>query len=257
MSAATTATTAAAAVAAIGLPDEQKTIETKVVILGHTGVGKTSLVNQYCRGQFLGNPTATIGAAFMKKTISLNNWTIILQIWDTAGQERFRSMAPMYYRGAHAAILVFDVSVPDTLDKVSGWVEELQGHANEDSIIVLAANKSDLRGGPTECVSAAAAAAYAKTISATVFETSAKTAKGIDEMFAHIARGLLANELTRRKQKDDQAAASAAAAKHHATATAAAAAASGSGGSASNGTTGAVKLDADSNRPPPSRCCGS
>jgi small GTP-binding protein len=101
------------------------------------GVGKTSLVNQYVRGQFEVNTVATIGAAFMKKDVVVNGWNIMLQIWDTAGQERFRSMAPMYYRGAHAAILVFDVSQPDTLDKVEGWISELQGHASEDILIVV------------------------------------------------------------------------------------------------------------------------
>jgi len=183
----------------MGDQSEGRVVETKVVILGHTGVGKTSMVNQYVRGQFSGNTTATIGAAFMKKEVHINNYTITLQIWDTAGQERFRSMAPLYYRGAHAAILVFDVTVPETLDKVSGWVEELQGHANDDSVIVLAANKCDLRTNPETCVSPEKAAAYAKTIGATVFETSAKTGRGIEDLFDHVAKNLLKNEMAKRK----------------------------------------------------------
>jgi len=182
---------------------ELKALETKVVILGHTGVGKTSMVNQYVRGQFSGNTTATIGAAFMKKEVQVNNWNITLQIWDTAGQERFRSMAPMYYRGAHAAILVFDVSSQETLDKVSGWVEELQGHANEDSVLVLAANKCDLRSvSPDTCVSLEKAQAYARTIGATVFETSAKTGRGVEELFDHVAKNLLKNEIAKRKMQE-------------------------------------------------------
>merc|ERR1719253_956179 len=114
-----------------------KVLETKVVILGDTGVGKTSMVNQYVKGQFPGNTTATIGAAFSKMDVVIDNWQVVLQIWDTAGQERFRSMAPMYYRGAHAAILVYDVSQPETLDKLGGWVEELHNHANDDIVLVL------------------------------------------------------------------------------------------------------------------------
>jgi len=178
---------------------DDKVVETKVVILGHTGVGKTSMVNQYVLGQ-TGNTTATIGAAFMKKEVEINGWTIMLQIWDTAGQERFRSMAPLYYRGAHAAILVFDVTAPDTLDKVSGWVEELQAQANEDSFIVLAANKCDLRSITPDSVSPEKANAYARTIGATVFETSAKTGKGIEDLFEHVATNLLKNEIAKRKR---------------------------------------------------------
>jgi len=187
------------------LDEQNKTLETKVVILGHTGVGKTSLVNQYVRGQFTGNTTATIGAAFMKKTVLINSWSVILQIWDTAGQERFRSMAPMYYRGAHAAVLVFDVTAPDTLDKVGGWVEELQGHTNDESIIVLSANKCDLRNSGETCVSPERAGAFAKSIGATVFETSAKTGRGIDDLFDYVATNLLRNELERRKKRADEA----------------------------------------------------
>lgn len=72
--------------------EERKVIENKIVVLGHTGVGKTSLVNQYVRGTFQGNSTTTIGAAYTQKFIDVQNYRVSLQIWDTAGQERFRSM---------------------------------------------------------------------------------------------------------------------------------------------------------------------
>jgi len=182
--------------------EELKQLETKVVILGHTGVGKTSMVNQYVRGQF-GNATATIGAAFMKKDVELYGWQISLQIWDTAGQERFRSMAPMYYRGAHAAILTFDVTAVDTLDKVTAWVEELHGHANDDIVLVLAANKCDLRDTAPNCVSQQKAQAYAKSIGATVFETSAKTAAGIDELFTFVAKTLIKQESRKAREREE------------------------------------------------------
>jgi len=170
----------------------QRLLETKVVILGHTGVGKTGMLNQFVRGSFTGQTTATIGATFMKKTIVIDDWHVILQIWDTAGQERFRSMAPMYYRGAHAAVLVFDVTSADTLDKVGGWVEELSGHASEDLVLVLAANKADL-ATPSSYPSSLAQSAqhYAKSIHAAYFETSAKTGAGIEPLFMYVASTLL------------------------------------------------------------------
>jgi len=181
-----------------------RVLETKVVILGDTGVGKTSMVNQYVRGQFTERTQATIGAAFMRKDVLVNDWNIILQIWDTAGQERFRSMALMYYRGAHAAILVFDITSRDTLEKVGGWVEELQEHANEDIVLVLAANKCDLRRSEGEQnVTSKDAQEYAKSIGATVFETSAKTGKGIEDLFNHVARHLLTVEMGKLKGRRD------------------------------------------------------
>jgi len=174
--------------------------ETKVVILGATGVGKTSMVNQFVSGKFTSHTTTTIGAAFTKKEIVIGDWNVILQIWDTAGQERFRSMAPMYYRGASAAIVVFDISVQDTLDKVESWVEELRANASEDIAIVLAANKCDLRGpdGASSASIIQRAQQYAKSISATCFETSAKTGKGIPELFEQVATQLLKTEQARR-----------------------------------------------------------
>ena len=199
-------------------PAALPTLETKVVILGHSGVGKTSMLNQFVRGSFTGNTTATIGAAFMKKTMVVDGYTIILQIWDTAGQERFRSMAPMYYRGANAAVLVFDVTSAETLEKVGGWADELSGHTNDDMVMVVAANKSDLKAAdvtsppssPTQSTSLpassvypsslqSAAQHYAHSIHAAYFETSAKTGKGIDELFSHIARALLKQHVDKQR----------------------------------------------------------
>mmetsp|Transcript_16049 Transcript_16049/g.43424 ORF Transcript_16049/g.43424 Transcript_16049/m.43424 type:complete len:115 (+) Transcript_16049:38-382(+) len=86
--------------------DTSETVEAKVVVLGDTGVGKTCLVFRFIEGKFQSHGASTIGASFMVKKMTLDGAKLTLQIWDTAGQERFRSMAPMYYRGAAAAILV-------------------------------------------------------------------------------------------------------------------------------------------------------
>lgn len=178
-------------------------IEPKCVILGHTGVGKTSMVNKYCRGQ-MGQTTATIGAAFMKKTVSLEDWKIVLQIWDTAGQERFRSMAPMYYRGANAAILVFDVTDQNTLTQVEEWEKELRRDAMNDSsdiVMVLAANKTDLKTADKSILERATN--YAKSINAELFETSAKSGKGIEDLFGYVAKQLLQAEKQRQREAEE------------------------------------------------------
>lgn len=169
----------------------ERTIEAKVVILGHTGVGKTSMLNRYIYDQFR-HTSATVGAAFAKKDVVVGGGTTVsLQIWDTAGQERFRSMSPMYYRGAALAVLVFDATQPETLEKVDGWVAELQEHASGDLILVIASNKSDLRDAePDNAVPRGEAEAYAREVGATLFDTSAKSGRGINELFSHVAKSI-------------------------------------------------------------------
>jgi len=175
-------------------------IETKVVILGPTFVGKTSMVNQYVSNQFSANPPATIGGAFIKKTVSVGKRQVVLQLWDTAGQERFRSMAPMYYRGAHAAILVFDATTPTSLELVDSWAAELADHGNEDIVMVVAANKCDLMAEkePGSCVDQKAADEFAKSISASLFYTSAKTGDGIGKLFKFLSEELVRAHDTRQ-----------------------------------------------------------
>ena len=108
---------------------------------------------------------------------------VSLQIWDTAGQERFRSMAPMYYRGAKAAVLVFDVTNEESFNRVSTWLRDLKAHADPDVVICLAGNKCDKT--PTfnmeECEKEAAA------LGAKFFKTSALTGDGINEVFESLS----------------------------------------------------------------------
>ncbi|KAK9762037.1 hypothetical protein K7432_012601 [Basidiobolus ranarum] len=107
-------------------------LEAKVVILGSQGVGKTSLVVRYVQRTFSPNCPSTIGASFMTTKLAVDNCKVRLQIWDTAGQERFRSMAPMYYRGANAAIIVYDITSRKSFDEIETWVQELRKNMAED-----------------------------------------------------------------------------------------------------------------------------
>ncbi|KAI9494819.1 ras family-domain-containing protein [Zychaea mexicana] len=101
----------------------RETLEAKVVVLGATGVGKTSVVIRYVQKTFSASSTSTIGASFMTKKLTVDDCHVRLQIWDTAGQERFRAMAPMYYRGAQAAILVYDITSEESFSDMNTWVE--------------------------------------------------------------------------------------------------------------------------------------
>eukprot|EP00295_Goniomonas_pacifica_P036424 CAMPEP_0175976428 /NCGR_PEP_ID=MMETSP0108-20121206/44512_1 /TAXON_ID=195067 ORGANISM="Goniomonas pacifica, Strain CCMP1869" /NCGR_SAMPLE_ID=MMETSP0108 /ASSEMBLY_ACC=CAM_ASM_000204 /LENGTH=209 /DNA_ID=CAMNT_0017306321 /DNA_START=53 /DNA_END=683 /DNA_ORIENTATION=- len=173
-----------------------------MVVLGDTGVGKTCIVVRYVEGRFSAGSMSTIGASFMIKKMTLGDVRVTLQIWDTAGQERFRSLAPMYYRGAAAAVLVFDVGRRESFLKAQEWVAELKKHADVDcgdtlavcdliqGVLAIACNKSDLAADQRQ-VSFEQAAEYAKSIGAEAFDTSAKLNKGIDELFLHVAKRLV------------------------------------------------------------------
>lgn len=113
----------------------------KLVLLGDASVGKSCLVVRFAKGEFYEYQEPTIGAAFMTQTVSLSTEVVKYEIWDTAGQERYKSLAPMYYRGAAAAVIVFDITSRESFDAAKSWVAELQ---NTDTLIALAGNKSDL-----------------------------------------------------------------------------------------------------------------
>ncbi len=114
--------------------------------------------------------------------------TVKFEIWDTAGQERYHSLAPMYYRGAQAAIVVYDITNQDTFARAKNWVKELQRQARPDIVIALSGNKSDL--GNRRAVEYEEAQAYAEENGLLFMETSAKNANNVNEIFLAIANKL-------------------------------------------------------------------
>jgi len=160
----------------------------KLVLLGESAVGKSSLVLRFVKGQFHEYQESTIGAAFLTQTVCLDDTTVKFEIWDTAGQERYHSLAPMYYRGAQAAIVVYDITNPDTFERAKTWVKELQRQARADIVIALAGNKSDLAN--RRMVEYEEASNYAEENSLLFMETSAKNANNVNEIFLEIARKL-------------------------------------------------------------------
>ncbi|WWC66179.1 uncharacterized protein I206_100080 [Kwoniella pini CBS 10737] len=121
-----------------------KAVQVKLVLLGEAAVGKSSLVLRFCQGDFNENTSPTIGAAFLTQKCRLENRIVKFEIWDTAGQERFHSLAPMYYRNAQAAVVVYDITKAASLEKAKAWVKELQRQANANIVIALVGNKVDL-----------------------------------------------------------------------------------------------------------------
>ncbi|XP_051887675.1 ras-related protein Rab-22A [Pristis pectinata] len=160
--------------------------ELKVCLLGDTGVGKSSIVWRFVEDSFDPNINPTIGASFMTKTVQYQSELHKFLIWDTAGQERFRALAPMYYRGSAAAIIVYDITKEETLQTLKNWVKELRQHGPPNIVVAIAGNKCDLSDARE--VLEKDAKDYADSIHAVFVETSAKNAININELFAEISR---------------------------------------------------------------------
>ncbi|KAL0692995.1 hypothetical protein Bca4012_060175 [Brassica carinata] len=109
-----------------------KIINAKLVLLGDVGAGKSSLVLRFVKDEFVEFQESTIGAAFFSHTLAVNDAAVKFEIWDTAGQERYYSVAPMYYRGAAAAIIVFDITNQASFERAKKWVHELQSQGGRD-----------------------------------------------------------------------------------------------------------------------------
>lgn len=162
----------------------------KLVLLGDQGVGKSSLALRFVRGEFHEHHEATIGAAFLTQTVNVGQNTIKFDIWDTAGQERYHSLAPMYYRGAAAAVVVYDINNANTFNRALAWVRELRQQTSSSVLIVLAGNKADLATNH-RAVLVDDARAFAEENGLIFAEVSAKTGMAVNEVFMTIAHKLI------------------------------------------------------------------
>jgi len=166
-----------------------KQLQFKLVLLGESAVGKSSLVLRFVKDQFDDYRESTIGAAFLTQTVTLDdNTTVKFEIWDTAGQERYKSLAPMYYRNANCAVVVYDITQSASLEKARSWVRELQRQADPSIVIALCGNKTDLNA--RRQVSQEEAKKYADEEGLMWGETSAKTGEGVSDIFTAIAKKL-------------------------------------------------------------------
>mmetsp|Transcript_17279 Transcript_17279/g.29782 ORF Transcript_17279/g.29782 Transcript_17279/m.29782 type:complete len:244 (-) Transcript_17279:128-859(-) len=204
----------------------------KVVLLGESGVGKSSLALRFVTDEFRPYSEATIGASFMSKSVTIStsspppattkdfsSWEggnknqqeqkqqngngdthaqsiqpqqqqqsrhVGFKIWDTAGQEKYRSLAPMYYRGSQAAILVYDITKPGSFAALQDWVDELRQNGPADLVLAVCGNKSDLK--EDRLVGRSIGEEYSNGIGALYIETSAKDGDRVENLFLDVAR---------------------------------------------------------------------
>ena len=162
----------------------------KLVLLGDASVGKTSLVGRFVTNHFNEAVETTVGAAFSTQSVTTDSGrTVRYEIWDTAGQERFKSLAPMYYRNASCAVVVFDLTSESSFHRAKDWVKQLALSNNPDIIIALAGNKSDIPSSQRQ-VKAEDVKQFVVEEGLIYMETSAKTGSNVQKLFETIANKL-------------------------------------------------------------------
>ncbi|XP_076453593.1 ras-related protein Rab-37-like isoform X4 [Babylonia areolata] len=170
-------------------PSYDTSIIHKTILVGDSGVGKTSLLVQFDQGKFqAGAFSATVGIGFTNKVVEVDGTKVKLQIWDTAGQERFRSITHAYYRDAHALLLLYDVTNKASFDNIRAWLAEINEYAQEDVVIMLLGNKCDSTS--ERVIRKEDGERLAREYGVAFMETSAKTGVNVDLAFMAVARDL-------------------------------------------------------------------
>eukprot|EP00271_Cylindrocystis_brebissonii_P008807 TRINITY_DN23303_c0_g1_i1.p1 TRINITY_DN23303_c0_g1~~TRINITY_DN23303_c0_g1_i1.p1 ORF type:complete len:214 (-),score=27.42 TRINITY_DN23303_c0_g1_i1:71-712(-) len=161
-------------------------IRLKLLLIGDSSVGKSSLLLRFAEDSFSTTFISTIGVDFKTRTVELDGEQTKLSIWDTAGQERFRTITAAYYRGANGIVLVYDVTSESSFNSIRSWISNIKEHANENVCKILVGNKCDM--DDKRVITAAQGQALAKEFGISFFETSAKADINVEQAFQSIAK---------------------------------------------------------------------
>eukprot|EP01104_Vermistella_antarctica_P004223 TRINITY_DN14717_c0_g1_i1.p1 TRINITY_DN14717_c0_g1~~TRINITY_DN14717_c0_g1_i1.p1 ORF type:complete len:237 (-),score=50.12 TRINITY_DN14717_c0_g1_i1:89-799(-) len=162
----------------------------KLLLIGNSGVGKSSILLRFADDRYDAGQTSTIGVDFKIRTIEIDDKRVKLQIWDTAGQERFKTVTKAYFRGSHGIMLVYDITSMKTFDGAKYWLKELQQHAPTNCIKILVGNKCDTPEEDRQ-VTFEDGKKFAEEENLFWMETSAKDNTNVGEAFAAIAKGIM------------------------------------------------------------------
>ena len=167
--------------------DKNFDLSLKILMVGESNVGKSCLMLKYVNDMFSSTFITTIGIDFKYKYINIDDKRIKLQIWDTAGQERFRSITASYFRNAHGAVLVYDVTNRISFERVQHWLENLHKAGLKSTSIALVANKVDME---KQAVTLMEGRALANKFDLIFYEASAKTGYNVDRLFETLTRSI-------------------------------------------------------------------
>lgn len=156
----------------------------RVVLIGDSQVGKTSLIHRFVRNSYEKQQKNTVGAVFHTYEEDVNGQKVIMQIWDTAGQEKYRSLGPIYYRNASAGIAVYDTTNPDSLNGLQQWISDFKRHTDQPLLFIVG-NKIDIASNDTNSLREQAQE-FADKNNAQLFLASAKTGEHVKEMFKSV-----------------------------------------------------------------------
>ncbi|KAJ5075010.1 ras-related protein rab-37 [Anaeramoeba ignava] len=164
----------------------------KILVFGHSGVGKTSIINRYIDNEFGFSHVPTIGVEFRFKDLTVDDQKIRLQIWDSCGQKSLRMpFTTAIYKNSSAFIVAYDLTDLDSLQELLFFIEEIENHANENPLIVIVGNKADLPSNienPEEKIKELTNGKNYKT-----FRTSAKESTNVDELFFYLIKKMKKN----------------------------------------------------------------
>ena len=175
-------------------------LQYKILVLGESSVGKTSLLVRYTEDKFE-NTVQTIGVDVKNKYVMYENKKIQLELWDTAGQERFKGIAQNYFRAANGVILVFDITNKESFNKLKFWINEGKTNIGQDTELIIAENKIDLEESRT--VTKEAIKEFGKKTNLDILPTSAKTGEGVNEIILMLVKKLFSNKKIGIVKADD------------------------------------------------------
>ena len=185
----------------------------KLLLIGNSSVGKSSLLYRFVDNSWDENFVPTIGVDFVRifyiynlyiqklKTLEINGKKVKLQIWDTAGQERFKNITASYYRGGHGVLVVYDITDRESFTNLNSWLIEIEKNANKNVFKLLIGNKSDLE--PQRQVQFDEGKAFAESNGMKFIETSAKTDQKVKEAFETLTKEIIKDNLNRNKPLSD------------------------------------------------------
>jgi small GTP-binding protein len=175
--------------------------EFKVILIGESGVGKTSIMLKFITNEFKATCQSTLGIEFKVKDVIVDNTAgAKLRIWDTCGQERFRAITRQYFKNSDGVLLVFDLTSQDTVKKLNNWLNDVSEHVNEDCVIFVVGNKMDVKTRDISISELAKGFANDKKLN--YYEVSARTGNGITNLFEKLAKKLV-NNVKNKRNKDE------------------------------------------------------